>query len=92
MTEPRAQSTRSGPDWGRGVAWLCLLGVVCAASLWALVLVDCALTGGGWSRPTRLEVLYLLGVGLAPLMLALGAVVMLWRTSGPPFSNPRKRQ
>jgi hypothetical protein len=92
MTERRAQSARKGPEWSRGVAWFGMLILVCAASGWALLWVDCALTGGGWDRPEGLRLLYELAVGLAPLVVVLGAVVALWKTQGPPFSPPRDKR
>jgi membrane protein DedA with SNARE-associated domain len=84
--EGKAQQASGDPGWRRGILWLFALIFTLAASGWALIWVGCAFEGGEWG-PRGSDVLWVLALGLAPLLLAFLLIVVLWRLEGPPFSR-----
>ncbi len=89
--ELQGQQASAGPSRRRGVLWLFALIFTLAASGWALVWVSCAFDGGEWG-PRGADVLLVLAWGLAPLLLAVFLMFVLWRLEGPPFSRPPRER
>jgi hypothetical protein len=90
-TEPRAKSEAKMSTKQRAALWLFTFVFVGLASGWALIWLSCALDGWGWAPADGGGLVVMVVISIAPLLAAIGLIVFLWTTVGPPFSRPRER-